>query len=61
MNNIDSSIETYLSNIHFSHFATQSIEAIADLYTFKGLVLIPVLWWMWFLDLPLYFRTPPHT
>jgi undecaprenyl-diphosphatase len=48
MNNFDSSIETYLSNIHFSHFATQSIEAIANLYTFKGLVLIPVLWWMWF-------------
>ncbi len=39
---------TYLSNIHFGHFATQSIAAIADLNTFKGLVLIPVLWWMWF-------------
>ncbi|BCF94304.1 phosphatase PAP2 family protein [Paraburkholderia largidicola] len=48
MNSFDSSIETYLSNIHFSHFATRTIEAIADLYTFKGLVLIPVLWWMWF-------------
>jgi undecaprenyl-diphosphatase len=48
MNSFDSSIETYLSNIHFSHFATRSIEAVADLYTFKGLVLIPVLLWMWF-------------
>jgi undecaprenyl-diphosphatase len=48
MNSFDSSIETYLSNLHFGHFATQSIEVIADLYTFKGLVLIPVLWWMWF-------------
>lgn len=48
MNNFDSSIETYLSNVHFGHFATQSIQAIADLYTFKGLVLVPVLWWMWF-------------
>jgi undecaprenyl-diphosphatase len=48
MNSFDSSIETYLSNIHFGHFATQSIQAIADLYTFKGLVLVPVLWWMWF-------------
>ncbi|KAA0997683.1 phosphatase PAP2 family protein [Paraburkholderia panacisoli] len=48
MNSFDSSIETYLSNIHFGHFATQSIEAITDWYTFKGLVLIPVLWWMWF-------------
>lgn len=48
MNSFDSSIEIYLSNVHFGHFATQSIESIADLYTFKGLVLIPVLWWMWF-------------
>jgi undecaprenyl-diphosphatase len=48
MNIFDSSFETYLSNIQFGHFATQSIEAIADWYTFKGLVLIPVLWWMWF-------------
>jgi len=48
MNSFDSSIETYLSNIHLSHFATQSIEAIADWYTFKGLILVPVLWWMWF-------------
>jgi len=48
MNSFDSSIETYLSNLHFGHFATRSIEGIADLYTFKGLVLIPMLWWMWF-------------
>ncbi|REG49646.1 undecaprenyl-diphosphatase [Paraburkholderia sp. BL6669N2] len=48
MNSFDSSIETYLSNLHFGHLATRSIASIADLYTFKGLVLIPVLWWMWF-------------
>lgn len=48
MNSFDSSIETYLSNIHLDPFAIRTIEAIADLYTFKGLVLIPVLWWMWF-------------
>jgi undecaprenyl-diphosphatase len=48
MNSFDSSIETYLSHLHCSHFATQSIEVIADLYSSKGLVLIPVLWWMWF-------------
>jgi undecaprenyl-diphosphatase len=48
MNIFDSSIETYLSNVHFGHFGTQTIQAVADLYTFKGLVLIPVLWWMWF-------------
>jgi membrane-associated phospholipid phosphatase len=48
VNSFDSSIETYLSNIHFAVLTTRFIEAIADLYTFKGLVLIPVLWWMWF-------------
>ncbi|PRX33471.1 undecaprenyl-diphosphatase [Paraburkholderia sp. BL18I3N2] len=48
MNNFDLAIETYLSNVHFGYFATRSIERITDLYTFKGLVLIPVLWWMWF-------------
>ena len=48
MNSFDSSIETYLSTLNFGHFASQAIEAIADMYTFKGLVLIPVLWWMWF-------------
>jgi undecaprenyl-diphosphatase len=48
MNSFDSSVETYFSNLHFGHLATQSINFIADLYTFKGLALIPVLWWMWF-------------
>jgi undecaprenyl-diphosphatase len=48
MNDFDSSIETYLSNIHFGQFATKSIEVIADLYSVKGLVLIPVLLWIWF-------------
>ncbi|MFM0472369.1 phosphatase PAP2 family protein [Paraburkholderia strydomiana] len=48
MNKFDSSIETYLSHVHLGHFATKSIEAFADLYTFKGLVLIPLLWWLWF-------------
>ncbi|MGF6415846.1 hypothetical protein OKW37_007605 [Paraburkholderia sp. MM5482-R2] len=48
MNSFDLSIETYLSNIHLGEFANLSIQAIDNLYTFKGLVLIPVLWWMWF-------------
>ncbi|MCC8395646.1 phosphatase PAP2 family protein [Paraburkholderia sp. MMS20-SJTR3] len=48
MNSFDSSIETYLSSLHFGPIATLSIRAIANLYTFKGLVLIPLLWWMWF-------------
>lgn len=48
MNNFDSSIETYLSSIHFGYLTTQTIEVVADLYSFKGLVLIPLLWWMWF-------------
>jgi len=48
MNSFDTSIETYLSTIHFGYLTTQTIEVIADLYSFKGLVLIPLLWWMWF-------------
>ncbi|TCF96364.1 phosphoesterase [Paraburkholderia strydomiana] len=48
MNDLDSSIETYLWHVHLGHFATKSIEAFAGLYTFKGLVLIPLLWWLWF-------------
>lgn len=48
MNSFDSSIETYLSNIHLDQFTVRTIEAVADLYTFKGLMLVPVLWWMWF-------------
>ncbi|MGY6152834.1 phosphatase PAP2 family protein [Paraburkholderia graminis] len=48
MNSFDITIETYLSNIHFGSHTTHAIQALADLYTFKGLLLIPVLWWMWF-------------
>ncbi|CAH2921364.1 MAG: putative membrane-associated phospholipid phosphatase, PAP2 superfamily [uncultured Paraburkholderia sp.] len=48
MNSFDTTFETYLSNVHFGFFATHAIETVADLYTFKGLLLIPVLWWMWF-------------
>ncbi|WP_025596419.1 phosphatase PAP2 family protein [Burkholderia sp. WSM2230] len=48
MNSFDTTIETYLSHIHFGFFITRAIEAIADLYTFKGLLLIPLLWWIWF-------------
>lgn len=48
MNSFDTTIETYLSNVHFGFFVTHAIQAIADLYTFKGLLLIPLLWCMWF-------------
>lgn len=48
MNAFDSATETYLANMHFGPLATQAVQVIADLYTFKGLVLVPVLWWMWF-------------
>jgi undecaprenyl-diphosphatase len=48
MNHFDSSIEAYLAQVHFGHFLTQSIETVADLYLFKGLVLVSVLWWLWF-------------
>jgi undecaprenyl-diphosphatase len=48
MNSFDLSIETYLSNVHFGFFVTKAIENICNLYTFKGLILVPLLWWMWF-------------
>ncbi len=48
MNIFDSSIETYLSHIHFGPFVTKSIEVVADLYSFKGLILVPILLWIWF-------------
>lgn len=49
MDRFDTAIQTYLTHtasgcIAFNH----AIRVIADLYTFKGLVLIPVLWWIWF-------------
>lgn len=48
MNSLDTVIETLLTNLSFGFLLDHAIRAVADLYTFKGLVLIPVLWWIWF-------------
>ncbi len=48
INSFDSSIETWFSSLYSGPLTTGAIEGVADLYTFKGLVLIPLLWWMWF-------------
>jgi membrane-associated phospholipid phosphatase len=49
MNSFDTAIQTFLTHIAFSSdLPNHAIRVIAGLYTFKGLVLIPILWWMWF-------------
>ena len=48
MNSFDTSIETFLSGFNACALCNHAVQAIADMYTFKGLVLIPVLWWIWF-------------
>ncbi|MDR7005068.1 phosphatase PAP2 family protein [Paraburkholderia strydomiana] len=48
MNSFDTSIETFFSGFHSCVLCNHAVQAIADMYTFKGLVLIPVLWWLWF-------------
>ena len=49
MNSFDTAIQTFLTHIAFSSdLLNQAIRVFADLYTSKGLVLIPVLWWIWF-------------
>jgi hypothetical protein len=48
MNSFDTAIETFLTKLSFGFVFNHAIKALTDLYTFKGLVLIPVLWWIWF-------------
>lgn len=49
VNNFDTTILTFLTNITFSSaLANHAIRVVAGLYTFKGFVLVPILWWMWF-------------
>lgn len=48
INSFDSSVETWFSSLYSGPLATRAIEGVADLYTFKGLVLVPLLWWLWF-------------
>jgi undecaprenyl-diphosphatase len=48
MNSFDTAIETFLTQLHLGVLSNSGIRFVADSYTFKGLVLIPVLWWIWF-------------
>lgn len=48
MNAFDSVILTFLTQIHLAPLADHAIRVIAGLYTFKGFLLIPLLWWIWF-------------
>ncbi|SAL71349.1 PA-phosphatase like phosphoesterase [Caballeronia udeis] len=48
MNSFDTAIETFLTKLNFGFVFNHAIKALTDLYTFKGLVLIPLLWWIWF-------------
>lgn len=49
MNGFDLSILTFLNHDAFrAPLVNSAIRAIAGMYTFKGLLLVPVLWWIWF-------------
>jgi undecaprenyl-diphosphatase len=48
MPNFDTAIETYLSHLNFGPLPNLIMRALTDMYTFRGLVLIPMLWWTWF-------------
>jgi membrane-associated phospholipid phosphatase len=49
MNSFDTTILTFLTHAAFSSArVNQAIGEIAAFALFKGLVLIPILWWMWF-------------
>ncbi|MFM0606865.1 phosphatase PAP2 family protein [Paraburkholderia sediminicola] len=49
MNGFDLTILTFLTQHAFSAgLITKAIRAIAGFYTFKGLVFIPILCWIWF-------------
>jgi undecaprenyl-diphosphatase len=49
MDVFDTEIQIFLThNALSSAMLNHAIRVIAGLYTFKGFVLIPVLWWIWF-------------
>ncbi|SIT47085.1 Phosphoesterase PA-phosphatase related protein [Paraburkholderia ribeironis] len=49
MNSFDTAVQIFLThNALHSVALNHAIRVIAGQFTFKGLVLIPVLWWMWF-------------
>lgn len=48
MNSFDTAIQTFLTQIELSPLMNHAIRVIAGLYTFKGFILVPLLWWIWF-------------
>jgi membrane-associated phospholipid phosphatase len=49
MNAFDADLIVWMSRVAFhSHLVTRAIVVIADMYIFKGVVLIALLWWIWF-------------
>lgn len=48
MINFDTTIETYLAHLALGPMPNLAMRALTDMYMFRGLVLIPILWWIWF-------------
>jgi undecaprenyl-diphosphatase len=48
MNSIDAAIGALVAKPEFGPTGIHIIRSVADMYTFKGMVLIPILWWIWF-------------
>jgi membrane-associated phospholipid phosphatase len=48
MNSFDSVILGFLTQIHLPPLLDHAIRVITGLYTFKGFLMIPLLWWIWF-------------
>ncbi|HTH60211.1 MAG TPA: phosphatase PAP2 family protein [Paraburkholderia sp.] len=52
MNSFDTAILGLLTQIHFPPLVEHALRVVAGLYTFKGFLLIPLLWWIWFQPSP---------
>lgn len=48
MTRLDTVFLEFLTQIHLPSQVNHAIRTIAGLYTFKGFLLIPLLWWIWF-------------
>ncbi|SDB90392.1 phosphatase PAP2 family protein [Paraburkholderia lycopersici] len=48
MNRFDTVILGVLTQAHLAPLLNHAIRVMAGLYTFKGYLLIPLLWWIWF-------------
>ncbi|SMG55004.1 phosphatase PAP2 family protein [Paraburkholderia susongensis] len=48
MQSFDTNIETFFAHLHLGTFSNLVLRAFTEMYTFRGLVLILVLWWIWF-------------